>query len=181
MMVSTIALLALSGALSSNPGADSPLWLTDYAQARQQSKAAQKPIAVFIGSGAQGYDKLSRDGQLGKDIEQVLTANYVCLYLDMRAAASRQLAVAFEMPNGLGVVISDATGGLQAFRHEGDLEPSTLLAYLNRYADPNRTVRTTESNPPRTSFYPAEPMFQPVPQMAFPSFGGGFGRAGGGC
>jgi len=58
------------------------------------------------------------------------------------------------MPGGQGVVISDRTGQLQAFRHAGELNGSELVSRLQRYADGSRVVTTTDTlTSGRTSFY----------------------------
>jgi len=150
-----------------------PSWLEDYSQACGQCQKAEKPLAVFVGSGSKGWNRLSRDGQLSVEIKEFLSKNYVCLYLDTTREAGQELATAFEMPNRLGVVISDSKGQVQAFRHEGDLRAPDLMRYLRRYADPQRIVASTESNPtneapPRISRY-AEPAYV-APSYVAPSY-----------
>jgi len=122
-----------------------PAWLFDYSQAAQQGIARQRPLAVFIGSGDAGWEDISKEGALGKQAKEVLRSHYVCVYLDTNKEEGRRLAKAFSISTGTGLVLSDKTGKLQAFRHDGDLEPSELRAYLNRYADPDRVAVTTET------------------------------------
>src|SRR5688572_20207554 len=71
-------------------------WSTDYSAARQQSEKAGKPLAVFIGSGAKGYEKLSNSGELSGEIKQLLASNYVCVYIDSATENGKNLATAFE-------------------------------------------------------------------------------------
>jgi hypothetical protein len=151
-MYTSILLLALSTA----PSADlaSPSWSTDYFAASKLSAAAKKPLAVVLGSGEAGYDQLDREGKLTTEAKGLLASKYVCVYVNTDTAEGQRLAKAFEMPNGLGIVISDRSGDLQAFRHEGGLASSALVRNLERYADPEREVRTTEtSTTQRTSYY----------------------------
>jgi hypothetical protein len=55
-----------------------------------------------------------------------------------------------------GIVISDSTGKLQAFRHEGNLRDEDLVYYLERFSNADLIVLHTETNPPeRSSFTPA--------------------------
>lgn len=150
-----------------------PSWLEDYSQACRQCQKAEKPLIVFIGSGTKGWNRLSRDGQLSVETKEFLSKSYVCLYVDATREAGQELATAFEMPNRLGVVISDSKGQVQAFRHEGDLRAPDLMHYLRRYADPQRIVASTESNPsdqapPGVSRY-AEPAYV-APSYATPSY-----------
>jgi len=124
-----------------------PNWLEDYSKAYWQCQKAEKPLAVFVGSGTNGWNRLSQDGLLSLEIQELLSKNYVCLYVDTTREACQELATVFEMPNRLGLVISDSKGQVQAFRHEGNLRTPDLLRCLRRYGDPQRIVALTESNP----------------------------------
>lgn len=154
-MYTSFALLALAGFLAPADVKESPSWLSNYTEARKLGEKEQKPIAVFIGTGEAGWQKLCSEGKIGSEAEQLLKQKYVCLYVNTATKHGQQLATAFEMADNLGIVISDATGRLQAFRHEGDLVRGDLVRYLNRYSDPTRQVRTTETNPSvvTTSYY----------------------------
>jgi hypothetical protein len=157
-MYTSILLLALS----SVPGnvVVGPIWESDYAVAQKRAESAKKPLAVFLAPGERGYDKIARNGGLTAEVQKMLAAKYVCLHVDTAQAAGRSLAAVFEMPSGLGVVVSDRTGAVQAFRHEGDLTNVDLSRYLVKYADPSRTVVRTESNPgderPAINAYPID-------------------------
>lgn len=159
-MSTSLMLFALSG-LFASPAADSgPAWLKDYQLAQVQGRSANKPLAVFIGSGEEGWRKLSQEGALGKEITQLLTTNYVCVYIDTSGEAGESLAAAFQISKGPGLVISNRMGELQAFRHEGDLPNQNLEYYLSYYSDPDRVVRSTETNARnRVSYYqdPGQP------------------------
>jgi hypothetical protein len=149
-MYTSLVLFALAGA----PGAaDTPTWVTDYQAARKESASIRKPIAVFLGRGEQGYNQVAR-GNLGSEAERLLSANYICCYIDTSTEEGRDLAQQFQMPGGQGIVISDRTGDLQAFRHPGTLSSTDLTAYLQRYADTNRVVTRTETvTSDRVSFF----------------------------
>ncbi len=70
--------------------------------------------------------------------------------------AGRDLARKFEVTSSFGLVISDRTGGHQAFWHEGMLTADALEGYLTKYADPQRPLVTTETSRPASwiSYYP---------------------------
>ncbi len=145
-MYTSVLLLALAGFFPSTVGKE-PTWLDDYSQACKQCQKVEKPLAVFIGAGSKGWNQLSRDGQLRPETLELLAKKYVCLYVDTTRKAGQELAIAFEMPNRLGVVISDSKGRVQAFRHEGELASQDLARYFRRYSDPQRIIAFTESNP----------------------------------
>jgi hypothetical protein len=166
-MYTTVALLALSGLLAPATAVRTPSWLTDYASAQEQGRCEQKPLAVFLASGHTGWEQLSQEGRLGEEISHLLAANYVCVYVDTSEASGKRLASAFDMPDGLGLVISNRSGELQAFRHEGDLANDDLAGYLRRYADPTRVVRSTETNPPHVSQHLTPP---PAPAALAPGY-----------
>jgi len=173
-MYTSILMLALSSSFG-HTGAElpSPRWLEDYTAASRQGAAEQKPLAVFVGSGEAGWERLSRDGKLGKEAKSLLSERYVCLYIDTGTLEGKKLARAFAISQGVGLVISDRTGETQAFHHEGDLKADDLDYYLKRYADPSFVVRTTETNPPERAT---------VPAYRAPSFGTfQLGGGGGGC
>lgn len=146
-MISSVMVLALSGCCGLADKMEVACWLSDYNKASEQGKTEKKPLAIFIASGKDGWKKLARDGKLGMDIEHLLMDGYVCVYLDTETKEGKRLAAAFEMPKGLGIVISDKTGKLQAFRHEGDLANNVLVRYLKQFADPTRVVVATITNP----------------------------------
>lgn len=177
-MYTSVVVLALSGYFA--PLAmelDSPRWLHDYTSAWQQGVKEQKPLAVFIGSGLSGWEKLSKEGKLGKDVKEVLSANYVCLYVDSSTEQGKRLAQAFDVSGGLGMVLSDRTGEKQAFHHQGDLKGGDLQYYLKKYADPNAVVRSTETNTTvqgsvTSSYYNGPQQNYGISQQFQPSFGG---------
>jgi hypothetical protein len=123
----------------------SPVWLQQYGEAREQGRSESKPVAVFIGSGSSGWHQVSRDGQLDSEVKEVLADSYVCLYVNTDNDSGRELASAFGISDGPGLVISSHSGKVQVFSHQGDLENGDLSHFLRRYADSKRIVRFTES------------------------------------
>jgi hypothetical protein len=170
-MSSSLVLFALAGMFT--PAiSEEPQWYR-YGDALRRSEQENKPVAVFIGTGKKGWEKISENGKFNRSIEKQLTKGYVCVYVD--AKEESKLASAFEM-DGPGLVISSAGGRLQAFRHEGHLANDDLENHLARFADPERVVRQTEDTAaPRMSYYQAPPQAyqQPYPYQLVPSFTGG--------
>jgi hypothetical protein len=131
MFTTTLAAIALAGGISSGAIPSAPNWHTDYAQAMSRSSAEGKPMAVFIGHGADRLAKMMADGTITTESTKVLNASYVCVYLDAEAAG-KDLASQFEMNEGL--VISSRGGTLQAYRHSGSLRGKELTESLSKYA-----------------------------------------------
>lgn len=131
-----------------------PDWQTDYRVALARVSAEHKPVAVFIAAGTNGYAKLVSEGQLGTDATGLLSQQYVALHVDTTTPAGRQTAQSFGMTEGL--VISDRTGGVQAYRHEGPLSQAELTSSLRALAEVATPVTTS------TSFYPIQAVAQPV-------------------
>jgi hypothetical protein len=186
-MRTSILALALASVAPVAAHAQDPAWLTDYAKAYRQAAAEQRPMALVFGKGADGWRQLVGGGSLASEARQTLSKNYVPCYVDTLTPIGQAVAERFGMDGSVGIVLSDRTGGLQAFRHEGTLSADALEAYLTRYADPNRVVATTDTNPPVTpnSYYPpvAPASYYPPPQAVAPGsftpvFGGGFGGRG---
>jgi hypothetical protein len=145
-MYTSILLVALTG-MAPTADSKSPSWSQDYAAATKQAAQAKRPLAIVLAPGQGAYEKLGREGGLGADAQQLLAAKYVCLHIDTSTSTGKELAQAFRMPDGFGIVISDSKAESQAFRHQGDLARADLVRYLERYADPNRVAVQTESNP----------------------------------
>ena len=182
-MFTTTLVVALAGFVASTT-VGSPRWHADYGSAKQLGKEGSKPLAVFVGYGENGWNRVSHEGELGQEVKRLLAKNYICVYIDTNLQAGRQLAAEFEIHDRTGLVVSDHTGKYEAFHHQGDLPNEQLLHYFSKYADPNRTVRATETNPAEPErYYPAEsysvvsqPYSQPMryaPQI--------MGRRGGSC
>jgi hypothetical protein len=179
MFASTIT-VALASFLVSIP-AESIWWHTDYGIAQSAGKEGHKPLAVFIGSGKAGWNQLARERQLGDKVKQLLAKDYICVYVDTAIEMGRDLASEFQVNDPVGLIVSDHTGNYQAFRHKGDLPDEQLLRYLTRYADPQRIVRSTETNPSeQVDIYPPQnhatrvgSYYQPLRYPTSYSVGGG--------
>ena len=120
-------------------------WLDDYSAASQKGRFLRRPLAVFIGSGEAGWGKVRQEASSESEASEILASHYVCVYLDTTKDEGRQLATAFDIHNGAGLVLSDASGKLQAFHHDGELGSTELPKYLRRYASPDRVALTTET------------------------------------
>ena len=116
-MYTSVVLVALSGSVVASYAAQDLAWQTDYAQARKMGETQRKPLAVFIGSGATGYDKVCRDGKLSAEVQKLLADNYICVYVDASTPAGEKL-----------------------------VKELAMTQWLRRFADPNVVVRTTVVN-----------------------------------
>jgi len=172
-MCTSILLVALTGFPALASVEDGLTWHTNYSEARKLGQSEKKPLAVIVSSRKNGWKEIARDGELGKEAEKTLAERYVCVYVDSATEPGKRLAAALGI-DGKGIVISNAAGDLMAFHHVGDLSNSDLARYLTRFADPDRVVEVTETNPPavRQSFYP--PQYSPG---NFGGFGGSGGRS----
>jgi hypothetical protein len=135
-------------------------WSPDYAQAQKQCQAEKKPMAVILGTGEKGYSQLISEGGVSKEVADLLSTSYVCFYVDTSSPKGKQVAEAFEMASGKGIVLSDRSGVYQNYWHEGTMSTKDLAARLTTYA--------TESVSTRTSYYgaqPAAPQYQPTYQQ----------------
>ncbi|MFL5329243.1 MAG: hypothetical protein ACJ8C4_10040 [Gemmataceae bacterium] len=125
--------------------ANLPSWEMSYRQAKDIAAQAQKPLVVVIGTGSAGWgDVVSMEDQAASAVR----ANFVCCYIDRNTERGAQLAREFEMVETTGVVMSDRTGELQAFRRTGKMESAELHRAALRYSDPAYVVRTTETQVP---------------------------------
>jgi len=152
-----------------------PAWRSDYSIALKEGRKSKRPLAIFVGSGPEGWDKISQEGGLDKEAKDLLQRRYVCLYLDSRDEESRSLIAKLELSNRTGLIIGDASGEAQAFRHEGTLHNEDINRYLRKYSDPDvvvvRTERVAETRP---TYRTEAPIASPPPYYYGPSmsFGG---------
>jgi hypothetical protein len=175
-MYTLMAVVALTTSVSTATLSPNPTWLDDYGAARARVAAAGKPMAVFVGSGQDGWGSVVRDGSLDPALNKLLADKFICLYVDTTTAGGRALAGAFEVA-GHGLVISDRKGASQAYSLSGDLTKAELVRALEKYAEVGAEAQATETVireapaapiavRPATVTYPATPahVSQYVPQ-----------------
>ena len=168
MVYHSVVLMAVVGFFTS---LGEPSWVKDYEAARKLGKAASKPLAVVIGHGRAGWDKLSEEGRLDREARSLLAANYVCVYVDTEHIAGQKLADELDIRHDVGLVISDQSGRHQAFRHDGELSKQALAKHLRRYGDPDRVFRYTEGSDEEGYYAEESEREQPAAPPAY--FGGG--------
>jgi len=122
-----------------------PAWQLDYRQAQELAARDQKPLAVVLGSGPASWEKLVA-GEISDETSNVLRTNFVCVYVDTKTVEGKKLADDFEMSSNPGLVISDRTGRVQAYRHGGTMDNAELQRTAAKIADPNFVPQTTETN-----------------------------------
>jgi hypothetical protein len=179
-MHTLMAVIALTTGLSTANVQSNPAWLTDYGTARAHVTAVGKPMAVFVGSGQDGWSKVVRDGSLSPAARKLLTEKYVCLYVNTETTSGRNLAGAFQVASR-GLVISDRAGTAQAYSLSGDLTGTELVQTLEKYSDREIrstetvireapvTVRPTVSYQVQPTYYAPQYVPQYVPQYRYPA------------
>jgi hypothetical protein len=148
-MYTSMVWMILVGAAIPGERAASPTWLTDYGQAQRQGKKLERPLAVFLAPGKNGWQKLVRDGKLPEEALRDLADGYVCVHIDTDTATGKKWAGEFEMRSGLGLVLSDRSGDFQSYRNEGNLAATELARSLERHS--GKTVTRISPYPPETS------------------------------
>jgi len=146
-MYTSILLAALTSLAPMAESVQAPVWHQDYVGARTQAAQSKKPLAIFLAPGKEGWNTLGRNGGLTEEAKRLLGTNYTCVHVDTATERGLQLAKQFELPEGQGIVFSDGRAQLQAFWHKGDLADQDLVRYLKRFADPERVVQYTQTNP----------------------------------
>jgi len=174
MTTTTLALLALAGGLSSGTIPSGPSWQTDYAQALTRASAERKPMAVFIGHGADRFKTVLAEGTvLPADAAKLLQNSYVCMYLDTDTAAGKELAGRFALAGGL--VISSPGGTSQAYRHNGTITGAELTKQLGTYAAAGQPTTTVSGGvvvaQPATSPVIVGGTYQAAPRYVYPAGG----------
>ena len=147
-MYTSFAILALAGFLVTPSPTPKPdlVWWRDYQVAQERGAKEGKPLAVFVGAGQGGYHALAQEGELNDTIKQVLAEKYVCVYLDTGSASQAKLIKSLAVTQGRGLVLSDRSGYIQAYHHDGGMAEAELATQLQHFADPDVEVTTTVSN-----------------------------------
>ena len=155
-MYTSLVLLALVGsAAPSAEASGTPAWLDDYGAACRKGRTENKPLALFFGRGRAGWEQLSNDGPLGEGATRLLQSSYVPAYFDLDTDRGRGTASAFGVKGGPALVLSDRSGEKIALQYAGTLAPADLHRCLARYADPDRVVWTTHTDPAAADGGPA--------------------------
>lgn len=147
-MYTSFGILALAGFLvAPSPLVyQEPMWIKDYQMALEKGAKAKKPLAVFVAKGQSGYNHLIQEANLNNSIKKTLADHYVCVFLDADSKSQQGLLQALAITKGQGLVLSDRTGLLQAFHHDGPLPTGELGKQLSHFAVPTVEVRTTVTN-----------------------------------
>src|SRR5258708_4155704 len=93
-MYNSVLLLALAPIFGST--LSNPAWQSDYRAALQLGEKENKPLAVFINSGKEGWNGLTQEKELGANVRKLLAENYICLYIDSADPKGKLLADIFE-------------------------------------------------------------------------------------
>lgn len=141
-MYTSLLAIVFTTHLAAAQGADPLTWTRDYAKAQQTGIAQSKPLAVVLGSGAQGWNQLAREGSLNQETQNLLQSHYVPVFLDTATPEGKRLAEAFQIASGKGLILSDRQGQTQAFWHDGDLAGDVLAKQLHQFG-PGLASRTS--------------------------------------
>jgi len=142
-MYTSLIAWAMAHTLAVKPEA-MPTWDTDYRHAKALAAKEQKPMAIVVGNGAAGWDKLVADGNFLAATTAELRAAYVWVYLDLDQESTKKVASTFEFTKGPAVVLSDRGGTVQAYRRVGAVEGQAFRKALTNYSDTELVVRRTE-------------------------------------
>jgi hypothetical protein len=116
------------------PADPTPTWNRDYYLAMNRAAAAKKPVAVFIGSGKEGWKTVADEGDLSRQVHRLLMDHYVCVYLDASQTQAKDLVRSFEAGARPLVVLSNHDLIHEAYRHPGTLANASLAQALERHA-----------------------------------------------
>jgi hypothetical protein len=141
----SLFVFALFGSVAPSASPSPLVWQTDYTQAHQLAAQQHKPLAVFVGTGSDGWSQLVQGGSIDSTTLSRLSENYVLVYADRGTSHGMKTAQVLEVNAPSGLVISDATGKVQAFSHSGSLNSVDLSRTVEKYSDSTRIVTTTET------------------------------------
>jgi hypothetical protein len=159
MVTTILAVVALvgSGASAKKPAV---AWHTDYQHALDSASVERKPMAVFVGQGAERLARMMEDGTIPDEAIKVLRENYVVICLEATTGAGQELASRYAMSEGL--VINDARGSVLAVRVGGAVAGQGLTAELLRYSSAPSATPTASPATPASVSRPATPSYAVV-------------------
>ncbi len=164
-MFSSILLFAFSGYVTqASIVVPPPSWNRDYSIALEKGVQVKKPVAIIVGSGLSGWQGISKNGEIAKEVHQLLDEDFVCVYVDSSTDSGKKMADALSVGSGPALIIGDRSGTNQAFRYRGALTSNQLEATLKRYAKVGSVASVTESSVPSTT------TSSPAPSRSYPSY-----------
>lgn len=144
-MFTSIAFVALWGALVPQVSRLSLMPELDYRQARAVATREQKPLVVFVGNGENAWRSVVRGGP-DADARALLSQRFVLVYIDQATDYGQAIAASLNLTGRTGMVISSRGGDLMAYRHEGEIATADLARTLSYYSTDGLIVTTTETN-----------------------------------
>lgn len=144
-----------------------PYWNRDYRLAWERAEAAQRPLAIVVNGGKNGWNGISTNGELGLEVRKLLAEKYICLYVDAAEPEGQDLAKSFKAAQLPTLILSDRSRAYVALRHSGPLESDQLVQVLQRYT----TAQVATVSPPVIE---SQPVYYrpPAPVMPVRVFGG---------
>src|SRR5262245_7725390 len=112
LMTPSFALLTMAGFLATANIPVNPSWESNYSAARKHAEAVHNPLAVVVGFGENGWQKLTDEGTMPADVRNTLCHNYICVYINSETEQGRKSALALGIKHS-GIVISDRSTELK--------------------------------------------------------------------
>src|SRR5438445_11101973 len=89
--VGLFALVSLLAAFTGSASAQDVVWKKTYSEARDHGQKVNKPLAVFVGTGADGFQKIIEEGTFSSDVRKMIAQDYIPRYLRADTAQNRSL------------------------------------------------------------------------------------------
>ena len=123
-------MLFVDGADSSDFG----IWCLDYGRAIKAVEDQDKPLFIVFDTVDSDIGRMVASDQfMDGQVENVLTADYVRMFVDVESEAGRELAAQFGTADFPRFVVIDRSAHWQAYRRSGSHSAADLLSVLTRY------------------------------------------------
>lgn len=149
--------LAVSAILSSAV----PEFQTDYRSAKALAARDHKPLVVVLCTGEAAWKGIVPQGGLNEQSLKTLHDSCVCVFIDIDTDRGQRLATDFEFRHGPALIISDRSGEVQAYRHEGTLTSAEMSDVVRLYATAEGLATQTNKQPS----YSPPAYFNPLQQQ----------------
>jgi hypothetical protein len=177
-MFSSVMLFAFTGYLTQTALVVTPVsWQEEYSTALDRAVREKKPVAIIVGTGFNGWQDISKSGDVNPESRRLFDSHFVCVYLDSSTESGKKMASALAVGSGPALVIGDRTGTNMAFRYKGALTQEQLASTLKRFSKVGDVATFTESTvpsptPPQPQRPTSYPNYQPGPFNSGGCFGG---------
>lgn len=127
-------------------GSELKTWQTDYAKALQEVQRTDRPLFIVFDSNSSAVGKMVHDDVfMNEQVEKLLAANYVRMFVDVETKEGKALAAQFAATEFPRIVIIDRSADWQVYRKSGNHSADEVASLLSQFRTSKLTTSTTRT------------------------------------